>query len=395
MKVAFLNTYSNGSTGNIVRHLRNICSNHNIETISIYSRGPKDTDKYAIRLFNKLSFYLDALNTRIFDNHGLNNYINTKRIIRILEAFKPSIIHIHNLHGYWINYRLLFNYIHRNQIKVVWTFHDCWPFTGHCTHFDYIKCNKWEDGCYACPQLREYPSSFRYDGSERNYRLKSQLFSSISNLTIVTPSIWLKNQVIHSFFKNNDVRVINNGIDTSIFNPQRNEALRDSIFNKGYTKIILGVAATWTRRKGIFDIIKLADMERQWYFILIGDLPLKLDWNLHNNIYSIKRTDNVKQLCELYSSADVFINPTLEDTYPTTNLEAIACGTPVVTYPTGGSKEIVEKSFYGIVSEEQSPHSMHKSIIELFNKSQLSISANFNLDRNKAFDEYLKLYQNI
>lgn len=397
MRIAFLNTYCNGSTGKIISSLKQICKRNGIEVLSIFSRGNTPfMDERSIRCFNKVDFYLDGLFTRLFDNHGRNCRFNTNRIISLLSEFKPDIIHIHNLHGYWINYKLLFKYIYENNIKVIWTLHDCWNFTGHCTYFDFIGCDKWKNGCSHCPQLKEYPASYGPDVSNKNYNDKKQTFTSLKNAIVVVPSLWLKSKVEESFLSKYDIEVIHNGIDISIFKPMPDKKLRDSILKKGYTKIVLGVAATWNERKGLKDIIAIANKEPHWFFVAIGDIPEKKEpTTKNNNVLYIKRTENVYDLVKWYSSADVFVNPTLEDNYPTTNLESIACGTPVITYPTGGSVESIAQFGFGLITEQKNSESLHQSLHTLFENPLPKRDLEHSLNADDTLSEYLSLYYKL
>lgn len=397
MRIAFLNTYCNGSTGKIISSLKQICQKNRIEVLSIFSRGNTPSlDDRSIRCFSKVDFYLDGLFTRILDNHGRNNRYNTNRIISLLSEYKPDIIHIHNLHGYWINYKLLFKYIQENNIKVIWTLHDCWNFTGHCTHFDFIGCEKWKKGCSHCPQLKEYPACYGRDMTSKNYNDKKRALTSIKNAIVVVPSYWLKSKVQESFLSKYDIEVIHNGIDISIFRPMPDMELRDNILKKGYNKIILGVAATWNERKGLNDIIAIANKEPKWFFVAIGDIPdKKYPGTENDNVLFIKRTENVYDLVKWYSSSDVFVNPTLEDTYPTTNLESIACGTPVITYPTGGSVEIIEQFGFGIITEQKKSESLHKSLYTLFENPLPKRNIEHSLNADDTLSEYLSLYYKL
>lgn len=395
MKVLFLNAYGNGSTGRIVDSLKTECRKKGIEAISIYARETCNSPSSSVRCFNKIDFYLDAFFTRIFDNHGLNSIFNTRKILKIIDDFAPDIIHIHNLHGYWINYRMLFKYIKENSIKIVWTFHDCWNFTGHCTHFDYIGCYKWTKECFCCPQKREYPTSFFRDESKKNYKLKKACFSKIDNLIVVTPSKWLEEQVKKSFFKENSVRTINNGIDVSKFK-YVNSVKRKKILSKNYSHIILAVAGDWVPKKGLSIIVEMAQMKKEWMFVIIGNIPANKDSLIKKeNIMLVKRTESIEELAEWYSCADVFVNPTLEDNYPTTNLEAIACGTPVATFPTGGSVEIVEKTGYGIVSKEKNTSSLLVAIEKMIENMPQYGEYRELLDAKVKFREYIQLYEEI
>lgn len=391
MKIAYLNTYSNGSTGRIIGGLKEVCRENDIEAISIYSRGPQLNDETSYRHHCKVEFYLDAFCTRFFDAHGLGNIFNTLSIIRRLKCFKPDILHIHNLHGYWINYPLLFRYIKRNNIKVVWTFHDCWHFTGHCTHFDYVKCDKWKNGCNHCIQKGEFPSSY-LDFCKRNYSLKMKSFTAVKDMIIVTPSAWLKEKVKQSFLKGYRIEVIHNGIDLSVFKPSSNTEIRADILKQGYHAIVLGVAATWTERKGLEVIQEIAKKRKNWFFVAIGSATEVQRVKLENIMY-IDRTENVNELKDWYSAADVLAQPTLEDTYPTTNLEAIACGTPVATFATGGSEEIVLESGRGLVTKDRTAKSLETAIECIINnKSSFKNQSELELDSDKNFQRYVELY---
>lgn len=398
MRIAFLNAYGNGSTGRIVDQLKLLCERNGDTVISYYAREScQRSDHTTVRTLNKFDFYIDGLLTRIFDNHGLNSWWSTRSIIRGLKKFSPDIVHIHNLHGYWINYPMLFAYLKDSGVRVVWTFHDCWHITGHCTHFDFIGCDKWKIQCHNCPQLNEYPSSSFCDGSKRNFLRKKECFCSIPKkmMTIVTPSEWLGLKVKESFLGGYNIKVINNGIDTSIFNPSKDTTLRNNILREGYKHIILGIAATWNERKGLSDIIEVAKIHNDWFFVIIGNIPehSNADVNLVN-IKHINRTENICVLRDWYSCADVFVNPTLEDTYPTTNLESIACSTPIVTYATGGSEEIVRKSGFGEVTKERNSKCLESSIIKVLSQNY-TVAEDFNLDAKQKFAEYMNLYNQL
>ena len=396
MKIAYLNAYGNGSTGKIVDSLRRVCQQNGIETISIFSREHSSSTMPTIKCFNKAEFYLDAICTRMFDNHGLNSKNNTKKIIKILKEFKPDIIHIHNLHGYWINYEKLFKFIRYNDIKVVWTFHDCWAFTGHCVHFDYISCDKWKEGCCRCGQLKEYPASLLLDGSKKNYKKKKKYFTSLNSdsMVVVTPSEWLGDKVRDSFFNKYDIKVINNGVDLQKFRYTVSDK-RDNIINKGYERIILGVAGDWNDRKGLKYIIDAANLRKNWTFVVIGRIDNNKKQNSNGNILYIDKTENVEDLAKWYSAADVFVNPTLEDTYPTTNLEAIACHTPVVTFPTGGSGEIIKKTGFGIITTGRTCESLIEGIERVFEKNIICNGYTEYIDAERKFYEYIDVYKKI
>lgn len=395
MRIAYLNTYCNGSTGRIIDSLRGICQEHGIDTMSIYSRGIEVSKRSnSFRHHNIIEFYLDALCTRLLDAHGMGNVFNTIKIIRRLKEFSPDIIHLHNLHGYWINYIILFRYIKKHHIKVVWTFHDCWHFTGHCTHFDYVKCYKWETCCHHCVQTKEFPSSC-FDFSNRNYNFKKKCFTSIDDLVVVTPSSWLKTQVQKSFLNKYGIEVIHNGIDLDVFNPSSCNIKRDDILRQGFKAIVLGVAASWNERKGLSVIQEVARKRSDWFFVIIGTTKVEQRTPLTNMMY-VDRTENVNELKDWYSAANVLAQPTLEDTYPTTNLEAIACGTPVVTFPTGGSEEIVRESGLGLVTKDCTSVSLEEALeVILCGNKGLVLNPSFELDSRKNYKRYIELYNKV
>ncbi|MCR4660821.1 MAG: glycosyltransferase [Clostridia bacterium] len=396
MKIAFINTYGNGSTGKIVDTLKNKLEEDNIECVSYFSREYCATPSTSKRFFSKIGFYYDALMTRVFDNHGLNSKRNTKNIIKDLKMFNPDIIHIHNLHGYWINYELLFKYIKKENKKVVFTLHDCWSFTGHCTHFDYIKCERWKNECYLCPQKKEYPKSLVFDGSRRNYRRKKGAITSLNpnSMIVVTPSEWLQGKVKESYLKKYECVVINNGINTSIFKPTPSN-LREK-YEIGNKIIVLAVASYWDEKKGLDFVIECASLKSDWIFVYIGKEKSKINCDLKNLIH-IERTESTEELAKWYSVSDVYFNPTLEDTYPTTNLEAVACGTPVVTFNTGGSPEIINKTRYGKICLEKNAQSAVAAIYDVIN-SKIKVGNSYGsiVDSNTNFySNYLVLYKKI
>ena len=382
MKIVQINSFSNGSTGKIMMNIHNELLNNNYDSYAIWGRGRCANNKNEIYLNDKFGVYFHALYSRLTGKTGFASVSSTKRLIKKLEEIKPDIIHLHNIHGYYVNIELLFNYIKDNNIKVVWTFHDCWPFTGQCPFFTYSKCAKWERECNNCPMINEYPKTIK-DNSKWNYYKKKDLFSNL-NMIIVTPSNWLANLVKQSFLKEYPVYVVNNGIDLNVFKPTESDFKNKyNILNK---KIILGVAHVWNYRKGLKDFIKLSKIiNDDWVIVLVG-LTKKQIENLPNNIIGITRTENQSELAGIYSVADVYFNPTLEDNYPTTNLEAIACQTPVITYNTGGSSEIVRESKFGCVIKS------FDEIIPLLDKKYEYDFDSKKLDYNYMCKKYVEIY---
>lgn len=339
MKIVQINTVPNGSTGSIMMNIHKALLEKGHESYVVWGRGRKSNNENEIFMNDKLGVYFHVLYSRITGKTGFASKRSTKKLLKKLDEIKPNIIHLHNIHGYYINIELLFNYIKKNNIKVIWTLHDCWAFTGHCTHFEYFKCDKWKKQCKKCPQKKEYPKSL-IDNTKWCFNKKKELFTGVNNLTIVTPSIWLSNLVKQSFLKKYNIKVINNGIDTSIFKKiDPNKIQFKNKYNLESKKIILGVASPFTKKKGFYDFIELSKIIDDKYEIVLVGLSDKQLSNLPNNIIGIKKTSNVNELVEIYNSSYILFNPTYEDTFPTVNMEAIACGIPVLTYDSGGSPE--------------------------------------------------------
>ena len=339
MKVIQINTFSNKSTGSIMFNIHEYLKKNNIDSYVVWGRGRKQLNDHEYYMNNRLSVYMHALYTRISGKTGFASKKDTKKLLNWIDKINPDVILLHNLHGYYINIEMLFNYFktHKN-IRIIWTLHDCWAFTGQCPHFEYVNCDKWETCCYNCPQINRYPKTFK-DNSTFNYKKKKELFSNLK-IDIITPSEWLANLVKKSFLKDNHVEVINNGINTEVFKKVNNDEFRKK-YNLENKKILLGVSSDWTDRKGLNDFINLSKLLTNKYKIVLVGLTKKQIKKLPSNILGISNTSNVLELREIYSTADLFLNLTHEDNYPTVNLEAQACATPVVTYDTGGSKETI------------------------------------------------------
>lgn len=325
--------------------------------------------------------------------NGCFSFIATWSFLRKIDRYKPDIIHLHNLHNCYINLSMLFRYIKKKNIKVIWTLHDCWSFTGQCPYFTMEKCNKWRSGCHDCPQINVYPAS-KVDRTRTMWKLKRKWFTGVENMTIVTPSKWLAGLVKQSFLKEYTVKVINNGIDLNVFKPTESDFRQAHNLNDKY--ILLGVAFGWGRRKGLDVFIELAKrLDERFKIVLVGTTD-EIDKQLPDNIISIHRTSNQTELAEIYSAADLLVNPTREENYPTVNMESIACGTPVLTFKTGGSPEIPDEKT-GYVVDADDIDAMEKQIIRICTEKVFDI--NDCLERAKSFDksikfnEYINLYK--
>lgn len=359
MRIVQINAVPYGSTGRIMFQLADAVKTQGGETLCTAGfTWNKCTREDFVLTSNIVEKTFHTYFARLTGKIGYASVLPTKRLLKRLDAFKPDVIHLHNLHGWFINLPRLFGYIKKHDIPVVWTLHDCWPLTGHCPHFDGIGCSKWRTGCFQCTQYRSYPQSWA-DHSEKMYNLKKKCFTGVRDLTIVTPSKWLANLVKESFLSDYPVEVIENGIDLEVFHP------RESSFRERYQcqgkKIVLGVSYAWDDKKGLDVFCELADRLGSKYRVVLVGTDEQTDRVLPASIISIHRTQNTQELAEIYSAADVFVNPTREDTYPTVNMEAIACGTPVITFHTGGSPEIPD-SCSGITVEKNDVDALEEAI---------------------------------
>lgn len=342
MKVLLINSVCGiGSTGRICTDLAQKFEAEGHEVKIAYGRKatvPAQFQKYAVRIGTDFDCRMHAVQTRLFDTHGFGSKHATRKFLEWAEAYKPDLLWLHNLHGYYINIEMLFDWIKKHlEMQVRWTLHDCWAFTGHCSYFTAVKCKQWTSHCSYCPQLRRYPACYAMSSVSKNFDRKCMAFTGVKNMTIITPSKWLADLVKQSFLKEYPVEVHYNTIDTNVFKPTPSDfreryGLQDKF-------IVLGVANVWEERKGLYDFYKLAQMLDDRYAIVLVGLSKKQIKALPKNIRGIERTNSPQELAAIYTAADVFVNPTYEDNYPTVNLEAQACGTRVITYDTGGCRE--------------------------------------------------------
>ena len=339
-----------GSTGRIVENLGDLAISHG-STSYIACRDFNDSKSNIIEIGNKKDFYFHSLQTRLLDNHGFGSISATKQLIKTIKKINPDVIHLHNLHGYYLNVSILFDYLRKSNKSIFWTLYDCWSFTGHCSYYDLVKCNKWQTECNNCPNKNEYPKSILLDRSRQNFIRKKEIFTGVKNLNIIVNSKWLKGEVEKSFLSDYQISVIYNGINLNDFKPANTfDRLRELKLEKKF--IIIGIASEWGKRKGLNDFIKLSYQLQEDEIIVLDGLNKSQKNKLPENIIALDRAKSIKELTVLYSMADVFVNTTKEDNFPTTNLEALACGTPVITYDSGGSPEAVDEKTGFIVEKE-------------------------------------------
>lgn len=394
----------NTSTGRIMQEIGELAMQHGWRSCIAYSKGRdgiKSCQSEVIPVGNKWSTIWHGLETRLFDRHGLASNEATRLFVKQIQELKPDVIHIHNIHGYFLNYQILFDFLAQSNIPVVWTVHDCWLYTGHCYYYSYAGCNKWQTGCGHCPQKKEFPASWLIDRSHQNYEDKKQAFTSLpqDQLTIVPVSEWIREEMQHSFLRNNQFHVIHNGINTNIFNIYNPEQVKQKYGLNG-KHILLGVASIWSREKGFDDCIQMADfLHPDEMLVLVGVRP-EQQKKLKKNMLGIPRTENIHQLAELYAAADAFINPTWQDNYPTVNLEAIACGTPVVTYRTGGSIEAITDQTGFIVPQGNVKEMLEAARLisqrgKAYYQQPCRTYALENFRKEDRYQDYLNLYDKL
>ena len=395
---------TNTSTGRIMQEIGELAMDNGWESYIAYSYGRdgmKPCKSQPVPVGDKWDVALHGITTRLFDAHGLASQAATRKLIKRIEEIKPDVIHIHNIHGYFLNYQVLFNYLAETDIPVIWTVHDCWLYTGHCYYYSFIGCNKWQTGCGDCPQQRKFPSSWLADRSRRNFRDKKEAFTSVpaGRLTIVPVSEWIKGEMEKSFFKEYPFQVIHNGINTEVFKPLPTQEVKSKYGLEG-KHILLGVAALWHPEKGVDDLLQLASMLREDEVIVMVGVDGKLQKRLPWNMVGIRRTENIRQMAELYSAADAFVNPTWQDNYPTVNLEAIACGTPVVTYRTGGSIEAVTPET-GFIVEQGDVEGLLKAVRIIEQRGKANYiepcrnHALAHFRKEDRYADYIRLYNRV
>ncbi|MDN5372925.1 MAG: putative colanic acid biosynthesis glycosyltransferase [Carnobacterium sp.] len=395
MKILQINSVCGyGSTGRIVTDLYDILEENGNECWIAYGRGNAPQKYKTIKIGEQHNIYTNVIKARIFDSEGFNAKKETIEFIKKIEVLKPEIVHLHNLHGYYLNIEILFNYLNTVNIPVFWTLHDCWPFSPHSAYIDYMK-----DGSLPHKSnredLKEYPKSILKNNSSYNYIKKEKIFTSLKNLTIICPSFWLAEMVKNSFLNIYDIKIINNGIDLNQFTPT--ESNFREIYSLKHKKIILGVASVWEERKGLKFFNNLADDLNSSYKIMLVGINKSDQKKVNSKILALDKTNNVEELAKLYTASNVFLNPTLEDNFPTTNIESIACGTPVITFETGGSPESIVAGT-GLVVKKDNYNDLLKTIQKFdFNKDYRNacIEQSKKFDKNKIYKEYLQIYNTL
>jgi glycosyltransferase involved in cell wall biosynthesis len=391
---------NSGSTGRIAEEIGQLAINNGCKSYIAYGRNERVSQSERIKIGNDWDLKWHGLQTRLFDRHGLASAKATKKLVEKIKEIQPDIIHLHNLHGYYLNIDILFHFLATVNIPVVWTLHDCWPMTGHCSHFSFAGCYKWKTQCEHCPQKKEYPASYLIDRSSKNYQLKKELFTSIPKMTLVPVSNWLADIVKDSFLKSYPIKIIYNGVDTTVFSPCAITETRQKYKIPENTFIMLGVASIWSERKGLKDFIRLSELLTDNEMIVLVGLTNQQIKSLPSNILGIKRTENVYELAELYSMADVVCNFSVEETFGLTTVEGFACSTPGIVYNCTASPELIT-SETGFVVEQGDLIGIRDIINTIKSKGKAFYAeacrerAVKMFNKKEHYGEYLDLYQQL
>ncbi|MEL7424983.1 MAG: glycosyltransferase [Bacteroidota bacterium] len=400
IKLLQLNTVVNsGSTGRITEDIGQVMMSHGHESYIAYGRGDRPSQSNLIKIGSQLDVVLHGVKTALFDRHGFGSRRATEQLVEAIEHLQPDVIGMHNIHGYYLNIEVLFDYFSQVDTPVVWTLHDCWSFTGHCAFYSSIACERWRSLCHDCPKKSKYPRTYFLDNSRQNYQDKKAIFNGARNLHLVTPSQWLADEVGESYLSNLPITVIHNGVDTTAFAPQQELS---SELAKGLQgrKVVLGVANIWDERKGLSQFIQLAERLPADYQIVLVGLTSQQVEQLPDTIIGLTRTESLKELADLYTLASVYCNPTFEDNFPNTNIEALACGTPVVAYHTGGCPEAVDAAT-GLIVAKGDIDGLAEAVIKIISQGRAAFEAPCRqraldqFEKKDRYHDYLHLYERL
>lgn len=399
MKILQLNiTYGVGSTGKIVSDLVDVIDNHNDEAYVAYGYFHNDVQNaYKIKLDGKIQIALELLYTKITGYHGFTSKIATYKLIEWIKKINPDLIHLHNVHTGYINIRIFFDFLKDYNKPIVWTIHDCWSFTGHCSYYSNLKCDKWKTECRECPSKNEFPKKLFFDRSNTQYKIKKSLFTNLENVQLITPSTWLAKEVSISFLNKFPVKSIPNGINCNLYKyTNSNFKIQHAIENK---KILLGVAANWSERKGLHIFEELANIISDEYIIVLIGLNNKQKNKVTDKILKIDRTNSIKELVEIYSSAFIYINASVQETMGMTTVEAMACGTPTIVFNATAVPEVVDEKT-GYVVKTNDIHGILEGINYIEHSDiDYGITCPSHVKKNYnsifQYQKYYELYQNI
>ena len=402
MKIIQINScYGTGSIGRIVRDIDCMLRNYGLDSVCVYAENPQEPPMHGYKMGNPIDKKIHALKTRVEGRQGYGSKMETKRLLRFLDKEKPNIVHLHNIHANYININILFKYLAKKNIVTIITLHDTWFFTGKCTYFTIVKCEKWKKYCKHCPKNKMEVKSWFFDSSSRVFKDKMNKYKAIQKLYLVGCSKWIADCAKKSpLFEKRDIRVINNGVRLNIFRERDHEELK---YRSGLSDrfVILGFGNKWLYEENPQMLENIIREFHNAIVVLVGctdmDKAIYKKRYTSNQLQMISYINDVNELAKEYAKADVFINLTLEDNYPTVNMESICCGTPAITYDSGGSPEMVVHGETGYIIHKYDWDSLKSCILKIMNgridRHFCAEYGRMHFNQEKRYLEYLKLYK--
>lgn len=389
-----------GSTGRLAEDLGDVALKAGWKSYIAYGRDVRPSHSELVRIGTNFDIYAHVLKTRLFDRHGFGSKHATKKIIKQIDEIKPDVIQFQNVHGYYLNLPVILNYITEKDVPLIWSLHDCWSMTGHCAHFALEDCEKWKVECNHCPLLKDYPASWGWDSSKRNYQEKKNLIEAIPRLTIVSGSEWIASIARQSYFKNRDIHVIPDGIDTDIYSPQCDTAELRKINQLEGKFVIMASGTAWPYYKGLDDFAKLRAVLDDNYAIIIVGMQEKEIPSLPKGLIGIPRTKTPQELASWYSMADCVMSLSRLESFGLTPVEGFACGTPAIVYNNAALPELItEKTGFvvepgNILDVKEKVELLRGMGKNAFTKDCRRIALE-KYDRYKCYQQYLSLYNSL
>lgn len=387
--------YKKGSTGVLMDQIGEVLQEAGMEVY--YATPDAPVSRYTYQIGNRLDHKGHAILCRLVGVQGYFSNVATAKLIHWIDSIKPDIIHLHNLHSNYINYTVLLSYIQKRRIKTIITLHDCWFFTGKCFHFLYDDCLKWQENCGRCPRKRKEQASLVFDFSKKVLADKKRLIGDNANVQIVAVSEWLAAEARKSILRNRPISVIRNGIDLGVFQPQEINRAEKNIPEDEF--VLLVMANKWFAPENVNIVKELLDSLKTGMRVIV--VGCNGNQASHDTRVTCLGRLNAQQLAQYYSLADVFVNLTKVDSFPTVNMEAISCGTPVVTFDSGGSRESIVEGVTGYVVPYGNVKLLVEKIELIKNVGKRAYSdrcrdmARKHFDKSICFDEYCHLIKSI
>lgn len=394
MKILQINAvYGFRSTGIIIKDIAIALKKEGHEAYFAYQTA-NERPENGYLIGNKFVWKWHALYSRVFGRQAYASKSSTKKLLKWIDTVQPDVVHLHNLHSNYINLNLLCDYLVEKNIATVITLHDCWYFTGKCSHYVAVGCDKWQKSCGNCPRLKQEQASLFFDNTSKVLKDKIKHLNSIPNLTIVGCSHWITEELKKSHLKPNKIEVIYNGVDTKIFTPHKSDFRdKNSIGNQF---LIMGMADKWCTDKNKEIVQQIIQNNLDSKIVIVGcKESQKEEFKNVRNVIALGYITDRKELSDIYAASDVFVNLTHADTLPTVNMESICCGTPVITFDCCGSPELVDGDSGYIIKENDSRALLER--LDMLRNKALQFNV---LEKQKKFDKdtcyqrYLDIYKN-